>query len=96
MFPCEFKAQEVITSIRHQDEHKREELRQLFDEVLSSVRDIDPQVVHHLITEGALDAGLEADFTVHVQNLLDSECPILVAGRKCLVTAFAKHSLYVG
>ena len=70
----------MITTIRREDEHRREELRKLFEEVLASLKDIDPQVIQHLITEGTLDTSLEGDFRVHMQSLLDSECPILVAG----------------
>ena len=75
-----FQAQEVITTIRKDDEHKRDELRKLFTDVLSVLKDMDPQVLQHLNTEGTLEAGIEADFKVHIQNLMNSECPILVAG----------------
>lgn len=77
----------MITTLRKEDEVKREELRALFEETLDVLTSLDEHVVSHLISEGTLVEGLAEDLRRHAHALANSECPILVAGL-CLCEHF--------
>ncbi|KAK2148552.1 hypothetical protein LSH36_491g00038 [Paralvinella palmiformis] len=81
-------AQDVISSLRNEDETKREDLSQLFHETLASLRELDDQIKGHLVQEGSVK-NMEADLESHMESLKSNECPILVVGE----TSSGKSSL---
>ena len=74
------QAQEVITILRREDEEKRNELKDIFQESIWSMKSLDDQVAGHLVAEGTV-SNLCGDLEKHIRSLKTSECPILVAGK---------------
>ena len=79
-FVFSFQAQEVITTIRREDESKRKELKRIFEETLKTLESLDDHVINHMISEGTI-SDLRGDLEKYISNLESNECPILVAGK---------------
>ena len=73
------QAEQVIATLRKDDESKRRELSKIFQDSLKTLEALDDYVLNHLISEGTIN-DLQDDMTKYINNLETNECPILVAG----------------
>ena len=73
------QAEQVIATLRKEDESKRRELSKIFQDSLKTLEALDDYVLNHLISEGTIN-DLQDDMTKYINNLETNECPILVAG----------------
>ncbi len=77
------QAEQVISTLRKDDESRRKELSKIFQDSLKTLEALDDYVLNHLISEGTI-GDLQDDMTKYINNLETNECPILVAGEQCL------------
>ena len=75
-----FQAQELIVTLRKDDETKRNELRTIYLETLATLADIDERIQCHLRDEGTIIEDVQSDIKRHLEHLSTNDCPILVAG----------------
>ncbi len=73
------QAEQVISSLRRDDEVKRTALSKIFQDAQKTMEALDDYVINHLISEGTIN-DLQDDMTKYINNLETNECPILVAG----------------
>ncbi len=90
---CLSQAEQVISTLRKDDEAKRRELSKIFQDSLKTLEALDDYVLNHLISEGTIN-DLQDDMTKYINNLETNECPILVAGTLSLFTSFSPKSSF--